>query len=249
MITKSTIKYIQNLQQKKHRDEYNQFIAEGPKVVNELLNQNIFKCVGIYCTTDWEQKFAQSFTGIDSSLITVVKDYDLQKISALSISNMVLAIFEKNSAAVDTNFKNKLTLLLEDIQDPGNLGTIIRTADWFGIENIICTTNSADCYNPKVVQSTMASLGRVQVTYTDVFLFVEKHKQIKKFAAVLSGKPLKSFGGISEGILMFGNESKGLSNKLIELANEKITIPQIGDAESLNIAIAAGIIMFELTGK
>jgi RNA methyltransferase, TrmH family len=245
MISKSNIKFIQSLQDKKNRDEHNVFIAEGPKVVGELLGQNIFTCSAIYCTQKWQEKHASTLK-IDLNKINIVEDFELEKISALSIANQVLAVFEKKPTTNTTNFAGKITLVLEDVQDPGNLGTIIRTADWFGIQNIVCTKATADCYSPKVVQSTMASLGRVNVMYANIKVVLSTNSNIKVYAALLHGKDVKSFGKINEGFIILGNESKGLSEELISMANEKITITKIGAAESLNVAVATSIILHAL---
>jgi RNA methyltransferase, TrmH family len=242
MISKSNIKFIQSLQDKKNRDEHNVFIAEGPKVVGELLEQKFFICTVIYCTQKWQEKFANTLQ-VDADKINVVEDFELEKISALSIANQVLAVFTKKTNQNTINFTGKITLMLEDVQDPGNLGTIIRTADWFGIQNIVCSKATADCYSPKVVQSTMASLGRVNVLYTDVHALLQENKTIKKYAAVLAGKDVKLVGKIAEGFILMGNESKGLSEALISIADEKITIAKIGAAESLNVAVATSIIL------
>ncbi len=246
MISKSTIKYIQSLQVKKNRDENNVFVAEGPKVVNELLQQNMFECNAVYCTQKWLDGFKESNTIIENK-INIVADFELEKISGLSIANQVLAVFEKKAIEVEIDFCNKITLVLEDVQDPGNLGTIIRSADWFGVQNIICSKATADCYNPKVVQSTMASLGRVNIFYTDIKALLNKNNTIKLYAAVLKGKDIKSFGKINEGFIVMGNESKGLSEDILQIVYEQITITKIGKAESLNVAVAASIILHTIT--
>ena len=247
MINKSAVKYIQSLQHKKFRDEYNAFIAEGPKVVLELLQYNLFECEHIYCNAAGLQTLSDKIKKLYSDKIIEVEDFELEKISALSTANNLLGIFKKKPAFKSINISNKLTLFLDDIQDPGNLGTIIRTADWFGIETIFCSSATADCYNPKVVQSTMASLGRVNVFYGNLIEELTKHQNIKKYAAVLAGRKLSNVGKIEEGILIIGNESKGISATVLELVEEKITIPKIGDAESLNAAVATGIILYSIT--
>jgi RNA methyltransferase, TrmH family len=246
MINKSSIKDIQSLQQKKFRDEYNKFIAEGPKVVNELLLQAYFECEMVYCTAEWMENTPKAILDKVSSKIEIVKDFELQKISALTVANQVLSVFYKKQVNKNINIANSLTLLLEDVQDPGNLGTIIRIADWFGIKQIICSMATADCYNPKVVQSTMASLGRVNIIYTDVINFLNEHTSAKKYAAVLGGKDIRFVGKIKDGIILLGNESKGLSKEILAMADEKFSIQKIGEAESLNVAVAAGIILFAI---
>jgi RNA methyltransferase, TrmH family len=246
MITKTNIKYIQSLQHKKFRDEYNAFFAEGPKVVNELLHENIFECESIYCTKDGLMDFDKKLLESLSDRINVIEDFELDKISAFTVANKVLAVFKKRTIPTKLDLGNKLTLVLDDIQDPGNLGTIIRTADWFGIKTIYCSPATADCYNPKVVQSTMASIGRVNICYGDIKLVLEQNTDIKKYAAVLSGKELSTFGKIKEGFIIIGNESKGISTEILTFVDEKITIGRVGEAESLNAAVAAGIILFSV---
>ena len=244
MINKSVVKYIQSLQHKKFRDEHNSFIAEGPKVVEEFLTNNIFECEQIYCTKNALANLNTKLKTTFENKITVIQDFELDKISAFATPNNIVAVFTKKSTPSSINISKKITLFLDDIQDPGNLGTIIRTADWFGIETIFCSNNTADCYNPKVVQSTMASLGRVNVCYGNIEYELAKHSNILKYAAVLGGKSVKEVGIIKEGIIIIGNESKGVSTNVLAMVNEKITISKIGTAESLNAAVAAGIILF-----
>ncbi len=244
MINKSSVKYIQSLQHKKFRDEHSAFIAEGPKVVEELLENNIFECEHVYSTENGLNYLKENLKNKLADRIIVIQDFELDKISALSTANNLLAVFKKKPMVNRINISNKITLFLDDIQDPGNLGTIIRTADWFGIETIFCSSATADCYNPKVVQSTMASLGRVNIIYGNIKDELAKHANINKYAAVLGGKNIADIGKIKEGIIIIGNESKGVSADVLALVNEKITIAKLGEAESLNAAVAAGIILF-----
>ncbi|MEO7263916.1 MAG: RNA methyltransferase [Ferruginibacter sp.] len=241
MLSKSRIKDIQSLQQKKFRDEQGLFVAEGPKLVDELLKDKNFECEKLYALPGWQSGFS-----ISNEKIEIIKDFELEKISGLVKPNMLVAVFKTKESIADFNTTGKITLLLDDIQDPGNLGTIIRTADWFGIENIICSAATADMYNPKVVQSTMASLGRVNVFYTNLEQWLKDHKGIKILAAALEGKPLSDFKNMKEAFLIIGNESKGISKTLIDMSDEKISIQKYGKAESLNAAVAAGIILNQL---
>lgn len=133
--------------------------------------------------------------------------------------------------------------MLDDLQDPGNMGTMIRIADWFAIEDIICSENSVDCYNPKVVQASMGSLARVNVFYTDLLPFIKKNEKINLYATSLSGTSIFNLSTIKEGIILIGNESKGVHEDLLSLSSHQITIPRYGHAESLNAAVAAGIIL------
>ena len=247
MINKSTVKYIQSLRTKKFRDLHNAFIAEGPKVVTEFLENDLFKYEAIYCTAAGAQLLRDKLKDKVPSELSLAIDFELEKISSLDTANKVVGIFKKKPSSGDTDYSGKLTLVLDDIQDPGNLGTIIRIADWFGIENIICSPATADCYNPKVVQSTMASLGRVNIVYENLPEIFELNKNIRKYAAVLGGEDISGIGKIAEGFVIIGNESKGISEALLGHVNKKISISKIGEAESLNAGVAAGIILFSLT--
>lgn len=245
MFSKSTVKYIQSLQHKKFRDEEGVFVAEGPKLVKELIEGNIFKCRNIYALPQWVASVKTGIKNIHDFYIDTIQDFELEKISSLSKPNLVLAVFEQKNAVTKPDLKNKITVVLDDIQDPGNLGTIIRIADWFGIENIVCSLKTADMYNSKVVQSTMASLQRVNLIYTDVEAWLNE-QNITKYAAALNGEPLVNFTSLEEGILIIGNESKGISDAVMDLADKKITISKIGEAESLNAAVATAIILYEM---
>lgn len=247
MFSKSIIKYIQSLQHKKFRDEHNAFIAEGPKVVGELIQSKRFDCKNIYATSEWINVSAKDLPGSYRERITEVKDFELEKIASLSTPNLVIAEFQKKDTLEKLSLKNKITLFLDDIRDPGNFGTIIRTADWFGIENMICSEQTVEMYNPKVVQSTMASLGRVNILYADLKEQIKKNPTIRTYAATLEGRKLDEIGQVKEGMIIIGNEAKGISKELLEMANEKITIPKYGMAESLNAAVATGIILYAVS--
>ena len=246
MLSKTHTKYIQSLQHKKFRDEYGVFLAEGPKVVMDLLNSRKFICKEIFALNNWIKEHSKQLSVLHETVVTPVADFELQKISSLSTAHDVVAVFEKKKPVVKINTTLKITLALDTIQDPGNLGTIIRIADWFGIENIVCSVGCADLYNAKVVQSTMGSLGRVNLIYTNLVTWLQENNSIKIYSASLEGKDVKSFGKMKEGILIIGNEANGVSDEVMELVNEKITIPKIGDAESLNAAVAMGIILSHL---
>jgi len=243
MFNKTHTKYIQSLHHKKFRDEYGVFIAEGIKVVLELLHSRAFTCLQLFALEEWlaaNEKKLQQYAGIE---LIPVKDFELEKISLLTTPNTLLAVFKKKTTASTAVIKEKITLALDTIQDPGNFGTIIRTADWFGVENIICSPACADMYNPKVVQSTMGSLARVNIIYADLAEWLFKNRGVKKYAAALDGNKITDLKKLKEAILIIGNEGKGISDAVLKLADEKITIPKIGEAESLNAAVATGIIL------
>jgi len=243
MLSKKIVKYIQSLSHKKFRDEEGVFIAEGPKVVSEFLSAEIIECKIVCAEKEWLFENKILLKNIDPTNIFETDEHWLKSISLLKTPNKVVAVFTKKPAVENQNLHGKISLMLDDLQDPGNMGTIIRIADWFAVENIICSEHSVDCYNPKVVQSTMGSLFRVNLIYTDLNLFMKKNKPIPFYAASLSGISVFKLPKITEGIFLIGNESKGLSEEILKSASQKITIPKAGHAESLNAAVATGIIL------
>lgn len=247
MLSKTIIKYIQSLAHKKFRDEQGVFIAEGPKVVAELLLSTKFKCKIIYGVQSWMDDNATLLKNILEENKIKIPESDLERISLLQTPNKVLAVFFKKDEKLD-KLNKKFSLMLDEIQDPGNLGTIIRTADWFGVKNIICSNQCADCYNPKVVQATMGSLARINIIYTELEKFIHTNKGIPVYATTLEGESLSTFK-INEGIILIGNESKGVSHNLLKLVTEQVTIPKKGEAESLNAAVACGIILSHVTQR
>lgn len=243
MISKAHTKYIQSLRHKKFRDETGLFFAEGPRLVNDLLSCGKFACKEIFALQQWVDDNAGMLATLHGTNITTIENYELEKISMLTTAHHVLAVFEKRKPDFDFDVAGKITLALDQVQDPGNMGTIIRIADWFGIADIVCATGTADMYNPKVVQGTMGSLGRVNIIYTDLPAWLNKHKTVKIFSASLNGKDIRSIGKLTEGIIVIGNEATGVSATVLNLIDEKVTIARIGHAESLNAAVATGIIL------
>ena len=238
MLSKSQVKYIQSLGHKKFRDEEGLFVAEGPKIVNELLMEIPQLVKVVYGTKEWIDESRELPAEKD---FIEIKETDLERISQLTTPNKVLAIVQKpRHDKIIT--ANNLTLVLDTIQDPGNLGTIIRTADWFGIKQIVCSENSADMYSSKVVQATMGSIVRVNVLYTSLPVWLNQ-QNVRIFASALAGKDIRKMSQLTEGIIIIGNESKGIHPEVMELAHEKITIPKPGRAESLNAAVATAIIL------
>jgi TrmH family RNA methyltransferase len=237
MVSKSQIKFVRQLAHKKQRDQHQLFVAEGYKVVQEFLNENY--------------QLNQLFT-LDSSLfsshqVTVVSQSEMKTMSALKTPSDALAIFAKpNKQSLS---QSNLILVLESIQDPGNLGTIIRLCDWFGIQDIVCSSDTVDCYNPKVIRSTMGSMTRVQVFYKDLNVWLTEMQDYQILATSVDGESLYEFAFDSPTILVIGNEGRGLSKPLQELATDTITIPRYGGAESLNAAMATGIILAEARRK
>ena len=243
MLVKQKVKYIQTLGQKKFREEEGVFIAEGPKLVKELLQEVPNAIREIYAVKDWINENKEQLVATD---VTTVEEFELEKISQLTTPNKVLAIVRQSDNGKPV-VKGKIILALDNIQDPGNLGTIIRIADWFGVEQIVCSKDSADMYNSKVVQATMGSIARVKVFYTDLEEWLIEQKDTRIYAAVLEGQDITAVKKITEGIILIGNESKGISETALKRANVKLTISRKGKAESLNAAVATGIILSYIT--
>ena len=241
MITKNQIKLIKSLRLKKNRTQSGFFIAEGEKIVDELIESDL-DSINIFSTSE-KYKDLKNHISINSS--------QLKQISNQKSPNNVVGIFKiPKDQEIDFNAN---IVALEDINDPGNLGTIIRLCDWFGIKNIICSTNSVDCYNPKVIQASMGSICRVNISYMD-FQKLLISKNYNTVAADLEGKNLRDFNFSKNQIIFFGSESNGFSKKLSSQIDHKITIQRYNDnVESLNLATSVGIILSELksqiTGK
>ncbi|MEE4176764.1 MAG: RNA methyltransferase [Bacteroides sp.] len=248
MLTHSQIKYVQSLQQKKFRRQYGAFVAEGEKIVSELW-ASTFRVEGVYALTGWlESHRNQIPQGID---IYEVSEKDLGRISGLKTPNRVLAVVRMPEAGNEPEpGAGGLTLLLDQVQDPGNLGTIIRTADWFGIRRIVCSPDTVEVFSAKVVQATMGSFLRVDVNYSELVPFLEKVKgKFPVYGAFLEGTDHYDVEAAKDGLLVIGNESKGISPAVASLVNKKVRIhggrkPGKADAaESLNASVAAGILM------
>ena len=236
MLSKNEIKHIQSLYHKKQRDEQGLFLVEGKKMAQELLNSN-FLIHKIYATTVWLQQ-----NDAQKPITTIVTDDELKKISQLTTPNEVLMIVEAIKPSTPKIFNQQLTLVVDDLQDPGNFGSIIRIADWFNIPQIICSNNTVDVYNFKVLQATMGSFLRVHIAYTNLEDYLSKTNQ-PIYGALLKGNNIFETQLIKDGYLIIGNEGKGISNSLQQLITNPITIPKFGSAESLNAAIATGIIV------
>lgn len=238
MLSKKVIKDIQSLGLKKNREETGLFLAEGPKIVDEFLRLIPEQLEAVYATAQWMPAANDFKNSIE------VTDSELENLSGLKTPNKVVAVVKQFPSKKPS--ENGFTLYLDAVQDPGNFGTIIRTADWFGVKNIACSIGCADLYSPKVVQATMASIARVNVFYDESETWLkEQNRPI--YAATLNGKALASFSKVEYGILMIGNESKGIRHQFLQLATEKITIERRGEAESLNAAVATGILLSQLT--
>lgn len=248
MLSKAQIQLAQRLQQKKFRQEEHLFLVEGTKIVGELLHAN-YTIHSIFAVKEWIEKNA-SYPKLGAIKCIEVTASELKKISALSTPNDVLCIAHTKDTSYDIgNLKAKLSLALSDVQDPGNFGTILRIADWFGIEHVFCSPATVDLYNPKVIQASMGSFLRTKVIYTDLNPLLEaaKNNGLISYGAVLEGENLYTTKLSKNGIIVLGNESKGISQELIAVLEQKIKIPSYAahPVDSLNVSIAAAIICAE----
>ena len=247
MLSKALIKRISSYKESKYRNQDKVFVVEGVKVVNELLN-SCFEIETICALRQWLDDNSNIITNKTNNIIEVNED-DLKKISSFSTPNQVLAVVKAPSSK-EIVLKDKLVLALDQINDPGNLGTIIRIAHWFGIEDIICSENTVDQFNPKTIQSTMGSLFRVNVSYHNLKSYLQNlPKDYPIYGAVVeNGENIYEKQVQKQGIIIIGSESHGISNEIIPLINNPITIPNFSinqRAESLNASIATGIIVSE----
>ncbi|WP_212006600.1 RNA methyltransferase [Chitinophaga sp. HK235] len=240
MLSKAQIKYIQSLQHKKNRQKSSQYIAEGDKIVQELLQAGM-PVKAVYATGPWLEQHKSLLTRLPADAVKEVDNIVLKQLSALTTPNNAMALLDMPPADNSLPAEGTVVLALEAIQDPGNMGTLIRIADWFGIRQIICSPDCVDVYNPKTIQATMGSIARVQLKEQDIPTLLQQSK-LPSYAATLHGKDITDFQVIREGIILIGNEGRGLSETVISLATHRITIPRLGGAESLNAAVAAGII-------
>ena len=237
MLSKNQIKLITSLQQKKYRKQHQLFFAEGIKVIEELLVSK-FELQAIYTTELLDFDVA-------TDKIHTINTNELKKISALTTPNTCLAVFK---IPIEKKLEeNGLIVALDNVRDPGNLGTIIRLCDWFGITQLICSTETVDIYNPKVVQATMGSIGRVAVFYQDIAAFLKK-TQLPVFGTFMEGENVYQKSLPQNGILVMGNEANGISESVSKSITQKLSIPRFGklqQTESLNVATATAILLSE----
>ncbi len=241
MISINQQKLLRSLHRKKKRDELGQFLVEGDKLVADALDKGA-SIKQIYATAEWLDDHPE----VDATLIIEADKEELKKISQLTTAHRVVALIDKNQVADDFQWKkNTWYVALEGVRDPGNMGTIIRTADWFGIDTLLVTSDCVERYNAKVIQSTMGSIFNTKEVQVDLVSQVKKCVElgIPVYAASLTGENINGLNNPKPGLILFGNESKGLSDEIIPLVDYQILIPGRGGAESLNVAISAGIIL------
>ena len=240
MVSKNQIKLIQKLQQKKYRFQYQMCIVEGKKCISEFLD-SAFEIEQIFATEYFSDNLPKNKTCITTKEV-------LKKISFLKNPDDGLAIFKIPKPQPIDN--KGIILALDNVRDPGNMGTIIRLCDWFGIQQIVCSEETVDCYNPKVVQASMGSLTRIKIHYTDLKSFI-KQTGLPIFATAMNGKNIYQTHFPQDFILVMGNEANGISQEIFNLATEQITIPRFGNSqktESLNVATATAVLLSKIVG-
>lgn len=246
MITHNQIKHIKSLHQSKFRQKYNNFIAEGEKIAEEILQNSIYKIEGIFATDKWIEN-NDSLARTHQNLLTGISQNEMGKISALKTPTNVILVLNKLSETINYKLMNSgHVIYLDGVQDPGNVGTIIRIADWFGIKTVIRSSGSADFYNPKVIQASMGSFLNVNL-YTEEFDNLDDISHVS-VGAIMEGEPSNNFDWPSRTLLVMGNEGRGICGPIQNKLDRFIAIP--GDenrvADSLNVSIAAGILCSQL---
>jgi len=242
IVTKKLRKYIRSLHLNKYRQKYNKFIAEGPKVCSEFIDRQKYKIEFLICTQDWYDDNQDSIKSLGNKIV-IASDKDLQSISCMQKANKTLIVADSASDnEIDlTAISSQWTIYTDKIQDPGNMGTIIRIADWYGIKTLIASKDSVDYYNPKVIQSAMGSHNRLELISIDASdLPIES---MNAFALALGGKNIMNVSDedSTNGLIVMGNESQGINLDLLERCSHKVSIEKKGGAESLNVSVACGI--------
>ncbi|HMQ47843.1 MAG TPA: RNA methyltransferase [Saprospiraceae bacterium] len=243
-LSKNAIKFIQALNLKKYRQKYNKFIVEGEKMVLELLNRDVFSIYQLYGLPDWIEAHHQKLTIIQERLVEVDIS-ELKKISALSTPNKVLAIVELPEAPIHyESIGSGLSLYLDNIQDPGNMGTLLRLADWFGIKHVLCSPDCVDRYNPKVIQASMGAIFYIAHPAIALEELVQQLPELPVWGTFLDGENIFQLEAPTRGIIVLGNEGNGISAQNHPFIQHKLTIPAAPghQSESLNVAVAAGIL-------
>jgi TrmH family RNA methyltransferase len=238
-LSQTHFKLIRSLELKKQRQKRGLFVIEGEKLISDILKTNI-KIRTFFALEECLD--SMSLSNKSNSNLILVNNIELRKLSFLSSPNKILAIAEKASLPKNEYDPKKPSLVLDTIQDPGNLGTILRIACWYGIEQVVCSDKTADHLNPKVIQSSMGAFAHLNVFYTSLESFFKKHQNIKVYGASLDGKNINNIQFVTNPAIVIGNESKGISEEVSMYLDEKISIPKYGPMESLNAAIATAVI-------
>jgi len=248
MLSKNQLKRLRGLQRKKERVNSGLFVVEGKKIVGEIL-QSSTTYVELYATSNW---FDNNPTFLNKDNSYELSDRDLGQVSSLKTPNEVLLVLKQKSlTSFDVVSNEVLVLALDAVNDPGNLGTIIRLADWFGVQHILCTSNTVDQYNPKTVQSAMGSINSVQMHYGDLGEMLSNLKSHTIYASDLNGDSIYTTSFAEKSVILMGSESHGISEEILSIVNKKITIPtfSVSGVDSLNVATATAIVLSEFRSK
>lgn len=243
-INNGIIKVVRSLGVKKYRDEEGLFVAEGTKCVRDTWNY--FNCKWLICTRNWHDRLADA-TMYDK--IVLANNQQMSRISQFSTPSDVIAVYEIPDNHIDeAEVRQNLNIVLDNVQDPGNLGTIIRLADWYGIKNIFASIGTVDVYNHKVVQATMGAISRVKVHYCDLESLFEEYDELPVWGTFLDGENIYSTDLLNKGFVVFGNEGQGIGQKVSKMVNKRLLIPSWGNgetSESLNVGVAAAVVVSE----
>lgn len=240
MITKAQVKLIQSLKQPQSRKEHGLYVVEGVKMVDEVLSSN-HEVVSVYATSSWEYSHYTELS------LELVEEWELERISSLTTPNKVLAVVKIPAEMPVTKPQNELVLLLDQISDPGNMGTIIRTAEWFGINRVVASDNSVDFWSPKVVQASMGSVFRMKLNRVNITDYLNRMNDIPVYGTLFDGEELEKASLTSFGIIVIGNESHGISKEVQSFVTRRLTIKAAltSESESLNASIASAIVCYE----
>lgn len=243
-LSNNKIKYIRSLKDKKFRNEHQTFVAEGEKLVSDLLKTT--KCQLLAALPEW----FNTHPGVEAEEMVVATPMELKKATFLKTPPAVIALFYQPEINIsEINHESSLSLVLDGIQDPGNVGTIIRIADWFGIRHIFCSPDTADVYNPKTVQATMGAIARVKTIYTPILSFLKENNDLPIYGTFLDGENVYTETLSTNGLIVMGSEGMGISNEVEKVINRRLFIPNYpkgeATAESLNVAVATAIVCSE----
>jgi TrmH family RNA methyltransferase len=241
MISKSELKFIRSLKIKKYRTAEKHFLVEGEKNVLELLSSD-YNVYRLFVTSEFQEAFSSKLAKVPH---TLVSEKELQGVSALTSNDKALAVVQMKDHSIDALDISKMIVALDGVNDPGNLGTIIRTMDWFGLNQLICSEDTVDFYNPKVIQATMGSFTRMRIAHANLSSFLSAYKG-RRIGADISGQPLSKSVIKAPAVIVMGSESHGIRPDVKTHIDEFVTIPKFGSAESLNVGIATGIICHQL---
>ncbi|MFD2573153.1 TrmH family RNA methyltransferase [Spirosoma soli] len=241
MLSKNQIKYIQSLHQKKYRQQHGAFLVEGAKSVQEVLQSNFE--IELVVATEVFYKENVRLTDHQRTPVEIASPADLERIGTLESNNAALAVVRTKQNRPLVADPEEIVLILDDIRDPGNLGTILRIADWYGIRKILCSETTADVYNPKVISASKGSFTRVSWWYGDIVQFLAQQPNLPVYGAFLDGEDVHTLSFGSGGYLVMGNESNGIRPEVEAFVTQKVTIPRYGEAESLNVGIATAVLL------